>query len=76
MVAWAGGKGGPHFFVALADHPEWGPGSHTVFAKVVAQEDMTALDALVLERPLYTTQPKVPPIVSKFRDPIPIHVTI
>jgi hypothetical protein len=23
MVAWAGGKGGPHFFIALADHPEW-----------------------------------------------------
>jgi hypothetical protein len=24
MVAWAGGKGGPHFFIAMADHPEWG----------------------------------------------------
>jgi hypothetical protein len=23
MLAWAGG-GGPHFFIALADHPEWG----------------------------------------------------
>jgi len=29
MVAWAGGGGGPHFFIALADHPEWGH-AHTV----------------------------------------------
>lgn len=30
MVAWAGGRLGPDFFVALGDHPEWGNG-HVVW---------------------------------------------
>jgi hypothetical protein len=33
MVAWAGGKGGPDAFIALAHHPEWGHG-HTVWGEV------------------------------------------
>ena len=71
MVAWAGGKGGPHFFIALAHHPEWGH-DHTVFAKVV-EDDMGKVDAL-LTRPLVSTKPKRPPIVSNFVDPIPLRV--
>jgi len=42
MVAWAGGKGGPHFFIALANHPEW-QHSHTVWA-IVVEEDMPEVD--------------------------------
>jgi hypothetical protein len=72
MVAWAGGQGGPHFFVALADHPEWGNG-HTVFA-AVGEEDMKVMDSLVLERPLVSTKPKRPPIVTNFLDAIPIRL--
>jgi cyclophilin family peptidyl-prolyl cis-trans isomerase len=72
MVAWAGGKGGPHFFIALAEHPEWGHG-HTVFAKVIGEEDMAKVDAL-LSRPLVSTKPKRPPIVSNFVDPIPFRI--
>ena len=49
MVAWAGGGGGPDFFIALAAHPEWGNG-HTVFAEVVGG-DMAVIDA-VMRRPL------------------------
>jgi hypothetical protein len=33
MMAWAGGKGGHHFFIALAQHPEWEHG-HTIWGKV------------------------------------------
>ena len=73
MVAWAGGKGGVHFFVALANHPEWEHG-HTVWATVLP-DDMPYLDALVVERPLQTTRPKRPPIVSNFVDPIPFTVS-
>ena len=71
MVAWAGGKGGPHFFIALAEHPEWEHG-HTVFAKVF-DDDMAKVDAL-LSRPLVNTKPKRPPIVSNFVDPIPLRI--
>ena len=70
MVAWAGGKGGPHFFIALAQHPEWGHG-HTVWGRVLEQ-DLDKVDALVLSRPLATTRPKQPPIVSTFVTPIPL----
>ena len=49
MVAWAGGRGGPEFFIALAEHPEWG-NSHTVWATVVPQ-DMEVIDA-IMRRPL------------------------
>ena len=71
MVAWAGGKGGPHFFIALAEHPEWEHG-HTVFAKVL-EDDMDKVDAL-LSRPLVNTKPKRPPIVSNFVDAIPLRI--
>jgi cyclophilin family peptidyl-prolyl cis-trans isomerase len=71
MVAWAGGKGGPHFFIALADHPEW-KHQHTVFGNVVL-EDMPHVDAL-LQRPLRLTKPKQPPIVSNFVTPIPFTI--
>lgn len=47
MVAWAGGASGPAFFVALADHPEWGRG-HTVFADVVG-EDMPVVERIVAQ---------------------------
>ena len=49
MVAWAGGSGGPDFFVALAQHPEWGNG-HTVWAEVLPA-DMAVIDA-IMRRPL------------------------
>lgn len=58
-VAWAGGKGGPHFFIALADHPEW-KHSHTVFGRVENDDDMSKLDALVNERPLITNKKSLP----------------
>ena len=72
MVAWAGGKGGPHFFIALADHPEWQHG-HTVWARVL-EEDMDQLQ-LLLQRPLKTITPKQPPIVSYFVTPIEFSVS-
>lgn len=72
MVAWAGGKGGPHFFIALAEHPEW-KHDHTVFARVKEEEDMMQVDAL-LSRPLKSTKPKQPPIVSNFVTPIPFTI--
>jgi cyclophilin family peptidyl-prolyl cis-trans isomerase len=49
MLAWAAGGGGPDFFIALAQHPEWGNG-HTVFAEVFP-EDMNVIDTL-MRRPL------------------------
>jgi cyclophilin family peptidyl-prolyl cis-trans isomerase len=73
MVAWAGGQGGPHFFIALAQHPEWEHG-HTVWGRV-SEDDMPKLDAL-LQLPLETTKPKSPPVVTNFVDPIPFTVTI
>ena len=48
-VAWAGGGGGPDFFIALAQHPEWGNG-HTVWAEVLPG-DMAVVDA-IMRRPL------------------------
>ena len=44
-VAWAGGGGGPDFFIALAQHPEWGNG-HTVWAEVLPG-DMAVVDAIM-----------------------------
>ena len=49
MLAWAAGGGGPDFFIALAQHPEWGNG-HTVFAEAFP-EDMGVIDTL-MRRPL------------------------
>eukprot|EP00545_Synedropsis_sp_CCMP1620_P005718 CAMPEP_0119019778 /NCGR_PEP_ID=MMETSP1176-20130426/22629_1 /TAXON_ID=265551 /ORGANISM="Synedropsis recta cf, Strain CCMP1620" /LENGTH=240 /DNA_ID=CAMNT_0006974063 /DNA_START=36 /DNA_END=758 /DNA_ORIENTATION=+ len=72
MVAWAGGKGGPHFFIALADHPEW-KHDHTVWATVL-EEDMALVDAL-MNLPLKTITPKRPPILSYFVTPIDFTVT-
>ena len=57
MVAWAGGASGPAFFVALADHPEWGRG-HTVFADVVGA-DMAIVEAIVAQ-PTKTNPGKIP----------------
>lgn len=73
MVAWAGGQGGPHFFIALARHPEWKHG-HTVWGRVL-DDDMPKVDAL-LQLPLQTTKPKRPPIVTNFVDPIPFTMTV
>lgn len=42
MAAWAGGGGGPDFFIALAKHPEWGNG-HVVWGQVLP-EDMAVID--------------------------------
>jgi cyclophilin family peptidyl-prolyl cis-trans isomerase len=72
MVAWAGGKGGPHFFIALADHPEW-KHDHTVWAKVV-EEDMSKV-LLLLQRPLKEITPKQPPRLSYFVTPIEFSVS-
>ena len=49
MCAWAAGGGGPEFFIALAEHPEWGNG-HTVFAEVLPA-DMAIVDG-IMRRPL------------------------
>ncbi|EOD05977.1 hypothetical protein EMIHUDRAFT_219713 [Emiliania huxleyi CCMP1516] len=57
MAAWAGGGSGPAFFIALADHPEWGRG-HTVFADAVT-EDIAALER-ILALPTKTTPGKIP----------------
>ncbi len=45
MVAWAGGAGGPDFFIGLAKHPEWGTG-HTVWGEVIG-DDMKVVDAVM-----------------------------
>jgi cyclophilin family peptidyl-prolyl cis-trans isomerase len=69
MVAWAGGKGRPHFFIALADHPEWNH-EHTVWGEVVNKKrDLSKLQALLLSRPLVTTTHTLP-VVSNFVTPI------
>jgi len=71
MVAWAGPRG-IHFFVALADHPEWG-NEHTVWGKVV-EEDMKLLDALVDgSRPLKVLEKNVP-VVTNFVDPMKFRI--
>ena len=48
MCAWAAGGGGPEFFIALAEHPEWGNG-HTVFAEVLPS-DMALIEGSTLTR--------------------------
>ena len=72
MVAWAGGQGGPHFFIAMAHHPEWEHG-HTVFAQVLS-DDMKHLDHLVQTLPLQTTNPQRLPIVTNFVEAIPFTI--
>ena len=67
MVAWAGGASGPAFFVALADHPEWGRG-HTVFADVVS-DDMGIVERIVRE-PTKTAPGKIP--ITNLLQPVKI----
>ena len=50
-LAWAGGGGGPDFFIALADHPEWGNG-HTVFGEVIEEDLIAVIDGGVMRQPL------------------------
>ena len=45
MCAWAAGGGGPEFFIALAEHPEWANG-HTVFADVLSS-DMAVIEGIM-----------------------------
>lgn len=66
MAAWAGGGSGPAFFIALADHPEWGRG-HTVFADAVT-EDIAALER-ILALPTKTTPGKIP--ITNLVTPVP-----
>jgi hypothetical protein len=74
MVAWAGGKGGPHFFIAMADHPEWG-NAHSVWAHVYSNKDLSKLDTLLVTRPLRTvTTLKNSPVLSNFVTPIPFTI--
>ena len=70
MVAWAGDKG-IHFFMALADHPEWGK-AHTVWGQV-HDEDMPLLDALVKNEPLHVLE-KNNPVLSNFLSPMPFQM--
>ncbi|KAL1520138.1 hypothetical protein AB1Y20_023610 [Prymnesium parvum] len=69
MVAWAGGSSGPAFFIALADHPEWGRG-HTVFADVVS-EDMQIVEAIV-RLPTRTIPGKIP--ITNLVQPVKFHL--
>ncbi|CAJ1951170.1 unnamed protein product [Cylindrotheca closterium] len=71
MVAWAGDKG-IHFFMALADHPEWG-NAHTVWGQV-HEKDMASLDALVQKEPLHILE-KNNPVLSNFLSPMPFHIS-
>ena len=72
MVAWAGGKGGPHFFIALADHPEWGHG-HTVWAKVFA-EDMAQVDEII-SLSLRDLVRKAPPNLVYLKEKLPFKLS-
>ena len=67
MVAWAGGASGPAFFIALADHPEWGRG-HTVFADVV-MEDLAVAERII-KLPAKTGTGKIP--ITNLVTPVPI----
>lgn len=71
-VAWAGGGGGNDFFIALADHPEWGS-SHTVFAAVPeGPGGLSVLDALVRDAPKIVRAPDRPgrPQVTNLQAPV------
>lgn len=70
MVAWAGLQG-IHFFIALADHPEWGH-EHTVWGRVF-DDDMHLVDGLVKDRPLKVLEHNVP-VVTNFVDPMPFRI--
>lgn len=71
-VAWAGGGGGNHFFVALAAHPEW-QRAHTVFASVPeGPHGMEVVDAL-MRSPKTANRPRQAdrPQVTNFDEPVP-----
>mmetsp|Transcript_17636 Transcript_17636/g.35237 ORF Transcript_17636/g.35237 Transcript_17636/m.35237 type:complete len:270 (-) Transcript_17636:1996-2805(-) len=70
MVAWAGGNS-IHFFIALADHPEWGD-VHTAWGEVLP-EDMSVVDALVKERPLKVLE-RNNPVLTNFVEPMYFHL--
>lgn len=70
MVAWAGGNS-IHFFIALADHPEWGD-FHTVWGEVL-NGDMTLVDALVKEHPLKVLEHNNP-VLTNFVEPMHFHL--
>lgn len=58
--------GGPHFFIALAPHPEWGAG-HTVFGHVADAASMEVVDALA-SHPVFEEkwgETAVTPLVTK-----------
>ncbi|KNC54196.1 peptidyl-prolyl cis-transisomerase [Thecamonas trahens ATCC 50062] len=57
---------GPHFFIALAPHPEWGAG-HTVFGRVADAESMRVVDALAREPTFHEQwgETAVTPLVTK-----------
>lgn len=76
MVAWAGGGGGPHFFIALADHPEWGT-AHTVFGNVLP-EDMEGAVSRIMARPKTRNSPKnsAAPIVTNLDEPVSFVLTL
>ena len=67
-VAWAGGGGGPDFFISLSPHHEWGHG-HVVWGEV---EDMTSLEPL--RRRPRRKQTWGPTAVSLFRENVPFGV--
>lgn len=66
MVAWAGSRG-VHFFIALAQHPEWGH-EHTVWGRVL-EEDMGMVDDLVKDHELVVLE-KNTPVVTNFVQPM------
>ena len=72
QLAWAGGASAnlADFFVALADHPEWGH-AHTVFGEVV-DADMAVADRIV-QLPRRTNKPARPsdPEVTQLVEPVP-----
>ncbi len=70
MVAWAGGNS-IHFFIALADHPEWGD-VHTAWGEVL-EEDMLLVDKLVKERPLKVLEHNNP-VLMYFVEPMQFHL--
>mmetsp|Transcript_43106 Transcript_43106/g.87153 ORF Transcript_43106/g.87153 Transcript_43106/m.87153 type:complete len:319 (-) Transcript_43106:231-1187(-) len=68
-IAWAGGGAGSHFFIALADHPEWSH-SHTVFGAVVSEDLDDPNGALASIMRLPTKE-----VVQGSKSPQPVHVT-
>ena len=72
QLAWAGGTAAnlADFFIALADHPEWGH-AHTVFGEVV-DADMVVAERIV-QLPRHTNKPAraSDPEVTQLVEPVP-----